>query len=501
MTETLVRRIAALPTSLRCLIAAGFGGLGALSLAPFHIAPLSLVMLVAGCLLIQTAPSRAAAFGIGWTLGAAYFAVALHWIVEPFQVDAALHGWMAPFALVGMAGGLALFWGFAFWGSVLLGRAPWSLAVLWPLAELGRAYLFTGFPWAAPPQSLVDGLAGQALAFGGPHGLMLAMAFTAALIASPLRGLVWRLGQAALALAAVSAILLPAPARDLNYTDQTLRLIQPNAPQHEKWDPDKIPVFIRRQLDFAAAPGAPDWIVMPETALPYLLEWSQPLFDDFAASAVAPIALGIQRQENGKYFNALVTLDAAGQVAQTYDKHHLVPFGEYMPFPVLFSRLNVGGLAQRVEGAYTPGPGPALIQMEGIGPVLPLVCYEAVFAHDVGGAPGRPELILHLTNDAWFGDFAGPQQHLSQARMRAIEQGLPVARAANTGISAMIGPDGRILQALPLNQAGFLDARLPRPYAATFYAKTGDLPWAMLLIGLTSVAIGRRIWLRNRAPD
>lgn len=485
MSDAAVRRIAAAPGWLRWGLSAGLGAAGALALAPFHLTPFILVMLVGGMLMLRAAPSARGAAACGWWLGAGYFVVALHWITEPFQVDAALHGWMAPFAMVGLAGGLALFWALAFGAAFRFRRGVFGLALCWALVELARAYVFTGFPWASPPQALVNGLAGQALAYGGPHGMMLAMALVAALLAMPVRGMARRAGQGMLAAVAVLLMLAPVLSRDLAMTDQVLRLIQPNAPQHEKWDPDRIPVFIDRQMRFAAAPGDPDWIVMPETALPYLLEWSQPVFDQLAEVGQTPIAMGIQREADGHYFNALITLDELGQVGQVYDKHHLVPFGEYMPFPALFARLNIGGLAQRAQAGYRAGPGPELIEMAGIGPVLPLVCYEAVFAHDVGAAPARPNLLLHVTNDAWFGDFAGPQQHLSQAQMRAIEQGLPVARAANTGISAMIAPDGQILQQLGLNKAGYLDAGLPAPFAPTLYARTGDLPWALLLIGLT----------------
>jgi len=160
-----------------------------------------------------------------------------------------------------------------------------------------------------------------------------------------------------------------------------------------------------------------------------------------------------------------------------------VPFGEYMPLGDLLARFGIYGLAASHGHGYSAGPGAQVLDLGAIGRALPLICYEAVFAHDVNAAPERPNVILHLTNDAWFGTGAGPQQHLAQARMRAIEQGLPVARAANTGISAMIDGWGRITASLPLNTAGYLDAALPAPRAPTLYSRSGDLPFALLLLG------------------
>ncbi|NRB03411.1 MAG: apolipoprotein N-acyltransferase [Rhodobacteraceae bacterium] len=489
MSLALAPRLSRLPTPLRLLCQFALGAVGALSLAPFHIAPAILILLVAGFDLLKNSPTGRRAFATGWWLGTGYFAVALHWIVEPFQVEAAIYGWMAPFALAGMAGGLALFWGLAFWAARRLSAGGWALVAMWPLAELARAYVLTGFPWAMPSQALIDSVLGQGLSLAGPHGMILYLCLVAAVLALPAYSAI---RFVVLLVACVALFFVPPPARDVPMTGATLRLVQPNAPQHEKWDPAKIPVFLNRQLDFAAAPGAPDWIVLPETALPYLMSDAQPVFDAFGARAAAPVITGIQREENGAYFNSLAVLDAQGQVTQVYDKHHLVPFGEYMPLPWLFRNLGIRGLAARADAAYTPGPGPELIDLPGLGPVLPLICYEAVFAQDARAASPRPNLLLHLTNDAWFGDFAGPQQHLSQARMRAIEQGLPVARAANTGISAMISPWGAVLEALPLGTAGYLDVTVPAPRAATLYARTGDLPWAMLLGGLTLGLIWRR---------
>ncbi|MEO0765868.1 MAG: apolipoprotein N-acyltransferase [Pseudomonadota bacterium] len=493
-------RLAALPRWALAVLAFAAGGVGALAHDPFAFAAAIFVPLIGAFVLLSVSSDWRSAMWTGWALGAGYFALSLTWITEPFQVDAAVTGWMAPFALVLLALLLGSFWALALGLARWAGGQTWQLALTLTAAEMLRAYIFTGFPWASPVQAFVGVWAGQALAWLGPHGLtLLVCGIVAAAVSLARVRLV--LGTPVMCVAALG--LIPMGTGDVPMTEHVVRLIQPNAPQDEKWDPARIPVFVNRQIDYTAAPGGPDLIVWPETALPYLAENAQVVFDAIAEAARgAPVTLGIQRRENSNYFNSLVVLDGNGQVMQTYDKHHLVPFGEYMPAEWLFRRINVGGLAQRAEGGYAAGPGPRLLDFGGLGTALPLICYEAVFAHDVGRAPQRPAFLMQLTNDAWFGSRSGPQQHLAQARMRAIEQGLPMVRAANTGISAMIDPRGRVTASLALNTAGYLDAALPAPGAPTVYAGTGDLPWALVLLsGLFAMVLRRLLTARTIGID
>lgn len=432
------------------------------------------------------------AAGTGWAVGLGYFGFALGWIVEPFQVDAATTGWMAPFALFFLAGGLALFWGLAFGVAARVARSPvLALVVFWSLAELARGYVFTGFPWALVGYIWASVDAIQWVALVGSYGVTAATLAIAGGLAVVLRD--GRFGRVPLAAVAALAVLLGGgralvPA-DEDLTEQpVVRLVQPNAPQHEKWDPEKIPVFFDRQVRLTGAEipdgrPQPSLVVWPETAMPWLLHRAD---DGLAivsdAAGETPVVLGIQRAEEGRWYNSAVLLDATGTVAQVYDKHHLVPFGEYMPAAALFARWNIMGLAARAEGGYSPGPGPALMTVPGLGLALPLICYEAVFPQDLRGTGTRPDMVLHLTNDAWFGEFSGPYQHLAQARIRAIEFGLPMLRAANTGVSAVIDGAGRVIAELPLGQAGFVDAALPPPRPVTLYARLGDWPVALLLV-------------------
>ncbi len=476
--------------ALHLAIAAGAGALAAFGQAPYDLAPLLLVGLIIGFWLFGTRATKGQAALTGWAFGTGYFVHALQWIVSPFMVDAARHGWMAPFALVFLAAGLALFWGAAFWLARRMGGPRhWPLVLTWAGAEMIRAYIFTGFPWAMPAQALVDGQAGQALAVIGPYAVNLWLFAIACVVAMTVpRAWGARVAGAAVAAFMVVLMVLPPAAGPSALTSHTIRLIQPNAAQKDKWDPEKIPVFFDRQLGFTAAPATdpdapPDLVIWSETAIPWSLDLAGTALQEIAkAGGDAPVALGVQRRTQTRFFNAMVVLDAQGAVSQSYDKHHLVPFGEYMPLGDLLADFGIYGLASRDGNGYSSGPGARLLDFGPLGTALPLICYEAVFPHDVNAAPARPRFLIQITNDAWFGKGAGPLQHLAQARMRAIEQGLPLARAANTGVSAMIDPQGRVTAALPLNIAGFLDAALPAPLKPTLYSRSGDLPLALLLL-------------------
>ena len=496
--------VARRPFWVRVCVTAILGGLAAFGLAPWSVWPLTLAVLLAVPALFQSAGSVRQAVLIGGALGFGWFAHGLIWIVEPFLVDVARYGWMAPFAIVLMAFGGGAFWALAFGVAYRMGHSTFTrisaLILTWSLIEFARAYIFTGFPWAALAQIWPGTDTALLLAWIGPHGLALAT-----LLATLLPG--WALtrpGQIrskpaslfpALVLTTFSLALGQSKPETAPDTGKIIRLVQPNAPQHLKWDPNFTRTYFDRQIKFTSAKSEfkwrPDLIVWPETAVPVLLNSADEVFEVIANAANGtPVVLGIQRTQDLRYYNSLVYLDRRGQVAGQYDKHHLVPFGEYVPFGDLAAKFGIQGLASQYGSGFSPGPGPEILNLEGIGKALPLICYEAVFPQIVGGTDERADYLLQLTNDAWFGEFSGPYQHLAQARMRAIEQGLPMIRAANTGISAMIDPWGRIMAEIPLGQAGFVDAILPTPRAPTLYAQTGDTPAIVLLLIATFALIG-----------
>ncbi|MDW4550818.1 apolipoprotein N-acyltransferase [Defluviimonas sp. D31] len=494
---------AARPAIRRLALAAALGAGVATGQAPWDLWWIALPALGALTALIAAEVRGPRLVWLGWIGGAGYFAAGLFWIVEPFQVDAARDAWMAPFALVFMAFGMALFWALA-GGVAALGRGPATRAAGFALGlvatDLLRGYVFTGFPWALVGHVWIGTPVMQAAAFVGPVGLSALATFAAAL---PMLGRrpAARAGLAALAALAIGAVwaggtvrlAAPEPQRD---SPIRVRLIQPNAAQALKWRGDMWRIFLDRQMAQTAAPAAAplDLVVWPETAVPFLLEDAGGLFSQIAeASGGVPAAVGIQRVEGMRYFNSLAAADGSGEVHAVYDKWHLVPFGEYIPYGDVMAEFGISAFAAREGNGYSPGPGAQVLDLGRAGKVLPLICYEAVFPQDLRAAPERADWVLQVTNDAWFGNVAGPYQHFAQGRLRAVEQGLPLLRAANTGVTAVIDAKGRVLDSLPLNTEGVLDAEVPAALAPTPYARTGDLPAAFLIgIGLLALAATRR---------
>lgn len=480
-------------------LAAVAGAVAATGLAPlgwWFVALLAFAVMIA--LVVRAGPAGGR---IAWAAGAGYFLAGLNWIVEPFFIDPARDGWMAPFALILMPSGLALFWALAGWLAARVKAGPAGVALLVALAEFARGHVLTGFPWATPGQIWIDHAPVQAAALVGQYGLTLATLLVAAGLAAmrPVPVL------AALALVAAGfgygqwRLSLPEPApRDL-----TVRLVQPAAPQMLKWEADAARGFLQRQLDFTAAGPTVDLTIWPETAIPYTFEdypELAPLIADAARGGV--VALGVQRLEPGavddlRFFNSLVVLGPGGARLASYDKHHLVPFGEYIPFgDVLYDLAGIGAFAARAGNSYSAGVGPqTLTPAPDLGRILPLICYEAVFPQDLRAPGDRADWMLQVTNDAWFGTLTGPFQHAAQARLRAVEQGLPLVRVANTGVSAVYDARGRMLAGLPFGEPGWIDAQVPGALSVTPYARFGEWPFLLACV----VVLGG-LALRQKRP-
>lgn len=426
--------------------------------------------------------SFAAGWWAGWFVGAGYFGTYLNWIVSPFFIDPWVYGWMAPFAFLLMAFGLGLFWAGAATIAHMFPNRALGLASLLAAMELLRGHIFTGFPWAQVGHLWLGSWAEQNAALVGATGLTVLTFLAAAL---PLLHRLW--GGLASGLVVIVLFVsggLQASAPEMPVRDITLRLVQPNAEQHLKWDPDQARTLFQRQLQFTAEGTPADLTIWPETAVPYLLEYSPEVAGMItSASGGNPVALGIQRVEGNRGWNSLRVLQGDGEIRATYDKFHLVPFGEYMPLgDLLHDWLGIGAFAAQVGNGYSAGQGPVVLDLgPKLGKVLPLICYEAVFP----GIPRqveRPDWVLQITNDAWFGTLTGPFQHLQQSRLRAIEMGLPLVRVANTGVTATIDARGRVIAPLPFGAAGYRDVpSLSFGLPATPYARYGDLAaWGML---------------------
>ena len=494
-------RFAASPRIVRRLVPIGLGAFAALGHEAWMPGGLAVTVALVLAFLIVPSHRRAAAW-FGWLLGLSYFAVTLRWLVEPFLVDPERHGWMAPFAIILMAGGLGLFWALAFWlARWIAGRG--ALVVLWlPITlaamELARGHVLSGFPWGLRSYTLIGGAGSVLFASVGPYGTSLVLVAVAGSIAYCLsagRWTVWA-GHGAVFIVGFGLMMwsVTSGAVSTAQTPQTIvRLIQPNAPQHQKWDRDWMAVFFDRAIEQTAGGDPPDVVIWPETSIPAMLDYAQPWIEQMSIAARgAPVVAGIQRREGADYFNSAILIEGPQAVAAISDKSHLVPFGEYIPLAWLLEPLGLGALVEQVAG-FTPGVGDGMMQIDGLGLVRVLICYEGIFPEDMQRGDVRPDVLLIITNDAWFGKGAGPRQHLVQAQARAIEQGLPVIRAANTGISAVITPLGDIEAQLPLNEAAYLDAMVPAALPPTLYARMGDWPLTVLLsICILAGGVARR---------
>lgn len=450
------------------------GALAALGQAPTDLWFLTIAMFAVAMWLWRFTQTRRQSSGLWFWVGAGYFAVALRWIIEPFLVDIATHGWMAPFAIALMACGGGLFWAFAGW---LAGqRGLLTLVAALTLTEALRSLILTGFPWALVGHIWIGTPISQLAAFAGPHGLSFVTLGLAACLAMLCeRRWIFGLGPA---LAAVGWIaLMPAPSETPN--DRPLvRIVHPDIPQDEKWEPSLRLRNFEDMIALSQGDEVADMIVWPESAITQLLGSATLSFETMTDVAEgAAFVTGVQRRAGDLiYHNSFAVLGEDAQVDGVYDKQHLVPFGEYIPGGSLLNGLGLESFAQQLPLGFTSGSGRRLVNVEGIGLVRPLICYEGIFAEEVRNTAERPVAMVMVTNDAWFGTGAGPIQHLEQAQLRSIELGLPMVRSANSGISAMIDGKGRIIDQLGLGTAGAVEARLPPPLPPTVYARFGDLP-------------------------
>ncbi|HEY1365062.1 MAG TPA: apolipoprotein N-acyltransferase [Xanthobacteraceae bacterium] len=543
----------------RILIAWLAGASSALALPPSDIWPLPfitfpiLVWLVDGAGAGRLGGLLTAA-GAGWWFGFGYFLAGLYWVGNAFLVDAKTFGWLLPFAVVALPAGMALYTALG----LALARLLWTrgavrilaLAVALSFAEWLRGHLFTGFPWNVYGYALISPLwLAQGAALIGIWGMtFLAVAIYASpavLLDDPAETRRPWLAPA-LSLVVVAALAAYGAVRlgwtPITYVDAVrLRVMQPNLQQDEKFNYAQKREVMARYValsDRSTGPqtsglGGVTHLIWPESAFPFFLTREADALAQIATllpEGTVLITGGIRPPEGradvptSRAYNSIYVIDHDGSILSVYDKVHLVPFGEYLPFQAALERLGLTQLT-KVRGGFIAGDRRRNQHVPGAPDFLPLVCYEIIFPGDavprserpgwlyhqvgrylgwpfVAGSGARPGWLLNLTNDGWFGASAGPYQHFQQARVRAIEEGLPLVRAANTGISAVVDPLGRIIRSLRLGEEGVLDAPLPRPVAPTLYARLGDGPFAVMMLAALLV-IGRRrrtpfktVWMR-----
>ena len=493
------------------LLAFSCGAVSALGFAPLGIFPALLLGYAALVLLLDSAdasrhPVRAG-FVAGWAFAFGQYLIGLHWIGYAFLVDPGAHLWQMPFAIVFLSAGLALFTGIAcalalyFWqggaGRFLI------FAVLYAASEWLRGHVLTGFPWNLPAYGWGASLeVMQSLSLLGAYGLSLLTLLLGASLAGFCGGeKSWRAPASMLALFALmwaggAARLAAHPAETV--PGVSVRIVQPNIPQREKEQSSLYARNWQRLLDLTVSPGTPKLILWPEAAPPPLLFNRTPrALDEIGLLTLSDRTLitgEVRAQRVGtalSFFNSLFIFSGPAD-PQIYDKFHLVPFGEYVPFASILNRIGITKLTEGQEG-FAHGDGPHTYPLKGAPAVTPLICYEIIFPGAVTG-PERPGWFANVTDDSWFGPWAGPYQHLLIARARAIEEALPVARAANTGISAMIDPYGRMTARLGLGTMGVVDASLPRAAPPSPYALYGDAMFLVLLIAATALGfvLGRK---------
>ena len=489
---------------------------------PFGILPglLGYALMLVVC---ETEGPRAwrSAFFRGWLTGVGYFAVGVWWITEPFMVDAREQGWMAPFALLLMCAGLAVFWGLAALAYRLARPKGFARVLVFAGCLAGfewlRGHVFTGFPWDIPGETWRAGSApSQMASVVGAYGLGW---ITIAIAAAPaiLAGASTRREKTAVLAAAVLALggLYGFGAARLNgataasAAGPTIRVVQANIDQKDKWRPENLGLIFDTYVNLTRQSSAvrPDIVIWPEGALPVVI-------DDFLApgSPYAPrlrdalepgqtLFMGANRAEAGpagvvRYYNSLIALrrDAdAMRVSGVYDKYRLVPFGEYMPAGELAGKIGFRSLVHMADD-FSAGPPPKPLAPAGVPALQPLICYEALFpgfTRDAARRAGsRPAWILNVSNDSWFGATSGPWQHLNIASYRAIEEGLPIVRGTPTGVSAVIDAYGRSTPAarIGLGKMGVIDAALPPALGETPFGRVGDK--ALLLMLLASALAG-----------
>jgi apolipoprotein N-acyltransferase len=512
----------------RAAIAFVAGALSALALAPVNAWPLLFFTIPIAVWLIEGSSAgrlggMLAAAMAGWWFGFGYFLAGLYWIGFAFLVDAKTFAWLLPFAVLGLPAGLALFMAAAFAIARLLWtRGPvriLALAVALTATEWLRGHVLSGFPWNVFGYALTGPLVlAQASALIGIWGLTFLAVYlfaSPAVLAdeasdTPRPWLVVLTPLAILCALGVYGAMRLAQTPTQFVAGVKLRIMQPNLAQDQKFNYSARQQVMSHYLslsDRATGPGSMGvrdvtHLIWPESAFPFFLTREPDMLAQIA-DLLPPgtvLIVGAARTASAaptsgmlQAYNSIYVIDHDGSILSIYDKMHLVPFGEYLPFQQALERLGLMQLT-KLPGGYLPGERRRATALPRAPAFLPLICYEIIFPGEAVPAGERPGWLVNVTNDGWFGTHtSGPYQHFQQARVRTIEEGLPLVRAANTGISAVVDPVGRIIRSLPLGTEGVLDSPLPLPLEPTIYARFGDGPAGLVLLGALALVLWRRL--------
>lgn len=480
-----------------------------LAMPPIGAFPVMLVSVPGFITLARYCEKKYQSFLTGWAFGAGYFIFGLYWVSWAMTVDLAQFGWALPFSLVLGPAALGLLFGFIpllarRWSAVEAAHAL-AFVAAWSGIEWLRGHMLTGFPWNLPGYAFDQVLSlMQPAAFVGIYGLSLLTLFWMAVPEYTARRNVFIVALFSFIIAASlgNGRLQFHQTEDSGYT---VRLVQANIPQTLKWNNDEDWRNLEKHMALSAQDVVdgkePVFVVWPETAvnadLSQFPDIASPIAKSLpkgATGVLGSLRVDVAKASAPKITNSLTVIDSNSNVLGHYDKHHLVPFGEYNPL----RQLPIQPLANAMAGVgdFTPGAGPQTMRAGKLPSFSPLICYEVIFPHEVVDQKDRPEWLVNVTNDGWYGMTSGPYQHLASARMRAVEEGLPLARAANTGISAVIDPLGRVLGSQPLGTQGYVQTVLPKPLPPTLYSRFGDV---FFFIMLALAVISAEAVLRRKA--
>lgn len=507
------------------MLAVVVGAVTALGLAPYHALPVLfftlpvLVWLLDGA--VAPAGSRGffgmfrrywPAFRTGWLFGFGYLLAGMWWVGKAFLVDADEFLWLMPLAVIALPAGLALFYGVG----AALARLAWgdgwvrlvALASALTLAEWLRGTVLTGLPWNTLGMIFMPTpMFMQTASLVGLYGVTFLTVFvgSAPAIFAPgadaYPGTGTRKPRRMRRVLAASFVFTVAHvgygfvvlsnAKEEMQPGINLRIVQPGLLQSEKWEPENEPEIMQRYFDLSNADRGPKaasvasftHIIWPESAFPFVLTQRRDVLASIASMLPSGTTLitGAMRLEvaadapNGRrIFNSLYAIDDDGEIAAAYDKTRLLPFGEFLPFQDILESAGLQQLTQ-LRGGFAQGSRRSTIAFGATPAFLPLICYEVIFPGRVRGSGEAPQWIVNVTNDAWFGETAGPHQHAHQTRIRAVEEGLPVARAANSGISMIVDSYGRVVSSLGLGERGVVDGPLPQSVGPTTFARIGNM--------------------------
>ncbi len=511
----------------RRLLAFFSGAVGVVALPPFGFIPAMAVSLTLAIWLLDGSSlsgsdnrrvfaSSRAAFAIGWIWGFGYFLFGLWWLGAAFLVEADKFAWALPLGVIALPAALALFPAIAFSLAQLFWSPGYGRILIFGLAvfacEWLRSIIFTGFPWNEIGMAFGQNLwLAQIASLFGLHGLTL---LTIVLLSAPatitdVRSQSVRLAPTLFSSIALMAMLFFGVYRTSGppaafVPAVKLRIVQPNIAQGAEFTAENGIKLLEGYIalsDRATSPDTPGiaevtHLIWPESAFPFILSREPKALakvSAFLRGGVTLITGAARAEESGNsentvsYYNSIQIIGSDGALGDHYDKRHLVPFGEYVPF---YRELKKMGISQfvRLPGGFSSGTTQPLLHIPGLPSAVALICYEAIFPQESGTLGAEPTerggWILNVTDDAWFGLTPGPYQHFEQARLRAIEQGLPLVRAANSGISAVTDGFGRIIAQLPLGIVGVIDSGLPVTAPRTPFSSAGRLAPIGLAVAL-----------------